>query len=685
MKRTLKYALSAVLTAAIVAPALAQDNFPDTPANHWAFEALARLKKDGILVGYPDGLYRGGRPASRYELAAAVHAAYVNLKNQSDGLASQIQALTDKVNNNQVTKADLDNLKAALASAQNDINSMKGWGDDIANLKKMADTFQKELQSMGVDVEGLKKSLGDLADRVLALEKRKPAVDISGDVNLLMLAGSSDGGRFGITVDGRPTGFGRGDTDGHAVGMTRDLSIMHEAGLTLTSTNDSGPKWHGTVVIGNMLDNFAQGSDGMAFPNQSTLGVGSSFGEGNEDIYLQDLAILWNTSIMNWNFNVEAGRIGVKVSPLIFQRPDVTPYYVNDRWDNGKYYFDGANIGLGFGMAKVHVFAGRDNPSEGGQVGNFTAQQPLFAGANGFPTGVNGFTSFTQTGGGSFSMAIAQHLGATVDFPIGTAGNVNLAYLWLNSNGSQNGGSGAGSKVNGVNVYGGSIYWNFGGFGVDGAYSKSNLVFNNHNVTTSQNDAWWVNIGRDWNRWGAKVGYREINPQFGAPGDWGRIGIWWNPTDIKGWTADAHFDINDSLRLVANGQFYTSTGNSVNGVTNPLNTSDKVQSIVLGLQHRMGTANTVDLGYEDVRWTLPDANGTVISNPTGDKPFERWWNLGFSHKINDNSFFRVLWQMSDFDAKSQGFLNPFGLPSGSTAAANQHKGSLLTTQLSVKF
>jgi len=47
MKRTLKYALSAVLTAAIVLPAVAQDNFPDVPDNHWAFEALQRLKKDG--------------------------------------------------------------------------------------------------------------------------------------------------------------------------------------------------------------------------------------------------------------------------------------------------------------------------------------------------------------------------------------------------------------------------------------------------------------------------------------------------------------------------------------------------------------------------------------------------------------------------------------------------------------
>ena len=104
MKRTLKYALSAILTAAIVLPAVATtDNFPDVPDNHWAFEALQRLKKDGLLVGYPDGLFRGNRPASRYELAVAIHACYTNLKSVTDGLDSQIKALSDKLRSVQET------------------------------------------------------------------------------------------------------------------------------------------------------------------------------------------------------------------------------------------------------------------------------------------------------------------------------------------------------------------------------------------------------------------------------------------------------------------------------------------------------------------------------------------------------------------------------------------------------
>ena len=85
MTRTFRYALTAVLSLVVVIPAMAQDNFPDVPDNHWAYDALKRMKSEGLLVGYPDGLFRGNRPATRYELAVAVHATYVHLRNMRHG------------------------------------------------------------------------------------------------------------------------------------------------------------------------------------------------------------------------------------------------------------------------------------------------------------------------------------------------------------------------------------------------------------------------------------------------------------------------------------------------------------------------------------------------------------------------------------------------------------------------
>src|SRR6185369_8115780 len=113
MNRTLKYALSAALSALLIVPALAQDNFPDVPESHWAYQNLLKMKQEGLLVGYPDGLFRGGRPASRYELAVACHAVWANLKSITDTLTSQISDLNSKMAN-MATKADIDSLPSEI-------------------------------------------------------------------------------------------------------------------------------------------------------------------------------------------------------------------------------------------------------------------------------------------------------------------------------------------------------------------------------------------------------------------------------------------------------------------------------------------------------------------------------------------------------------------------------------------
>ncbi len=163
MKRALRQLVAITGLSALCAVACAQDSFPDTPANHWAYESLSRLKKDGILAGYPDGLYRGGRVASRYELAAAVHAAYVNLKSQTESLQDQLQTLSTKLNSgSEVSSKDLDNLREANARIQSGLLGLRESGTDLEDLKKLSTTFEKELTSMGVNVEAMKDDLSKL-------------------------------------------------------------------------------------------------------------------------------------------------------------------------------------------------------------------------------------------------------------------------------------------------------------------------------------------------------------------------------------------------------------------------------------------------------------------------------------------------------------------------------------------
>ena len=49
--------------------------FPDVPANHWAYEYIAKLAGNGILEGYPDGTFGGDRLMTRYEFATMLYRA----------------------------------------------------------------------------------------------------------------------------------------------------------------------------------------------------------------------------------------------------------------------------------------------------------------------------------------------------------------------------------------------------------------------------------------------------------------------------------------------------------------------------------------------------------------------------------------------------------------------------------
>ncbi|WP_276891723.1 S-layer homology domain-containing protein [Dialister micraerophilus] len=49
--------------------------FPDVPENHWAYEYVKELVKQGVIEGYPDGTFKGDRMMTRYEFAAILYKA----------------------------------------------------------------------------------------------------------------------------------------------------------------------------------------------------------------------------------------------------------------------------------------------------------------------------------------------------------------------------------------------------------------------------------------------------------------------------------------------------------------------------------------------------------------------------------------------------------------------------------
>ena len=45
--------------------------------------------------------------------------------------------------------------------------------------------------------------------------------------------------------------------------------------------------------------------------------------------------VTFDTSLVGQGFSATVGRFGYKISPYLYQRPDATPYYSQEYWDNG--------------------------------------------------------------------------------------------------------------------------------------------------------------------------------------------------------------------------------------------------------------------------------------------------------------------------------------------------------------
>lgn len=664
--RTLAIAALAVTLG--VPSAFAQDAFPDTPSNHWAFAALARMKQDGLLVGYPDGLFRGGRPASRYELAVAMHAVYTALKNSTDGLEAQLKALTDRVNGVGNGSSDIDSLRDAVATLRAEVDRIKSYGADIADLRRASDTFEKELTQLGVDVQAMKDDLKSLSGRVSALEKKKAPVEVSGEIDLWAGGGHGLTGRYGLTKDGRLTGVsdktaaaGVFPPVANLVGITDDLAILHEAAFTLKSTNDKGPKWHATGVISNMFgQNIAGGvpQDHIGFGNQSDLfspangaaGAPGLFGysEGTGDLYLQDAVVSWSG---RWG-SVDAGRVRFKGSPWLFQRIDNTLYFDNDRWDDGRYTFDGAIVNLGIGSAKLNVFGGTPTSV---QTVNKVELNPLRTGP---ADGLFG-------GEGASRLDADRTVGVTLT---GSYKGLNLRgdLLRLEADQEVIGANATYDALDGFGVEGGV---HLGRFALDAGYHGTQLRNDDSVINGFGGHAWNADLGWASGPLDLGVTYREVGLNYLAPGDWGRLGILRNPTNIRGvlghggwkfgrgWGVSAEGELSHGLRDE------DSAGSFFDGDT-------KIERYSVRLDGPIKSGFGWYVSYENTLFR--DLAGAGVTS----SPRYEWYGLGLKGPISGNAQFSLAYEQS---AIKQDFVTSGGF------VGNDFRGGFLTTQISVKF
>ena len=92
MMRKLAMLASVVAAMAFARPALAQGPFADVPTDHWAYDSVNELAKQGIVNGYPDQTFGGKRALTRYEFAMAIQRMLQEVQRRIDAAVAPLKA-----------------------------------------------------------------------------------------------------------------------------------------------------------------------------------------------------------------------------------------------------------------------------------------------------------------------------------------------------------------------------------------------------------------------------------------------------------------------------------------------------------------------------------------------------------------------------------------------------------------
>jgi predicted porin len=349
------------------------------------------------------------------------------------------------------------------------------------------------------------------------------------------------------------------------------------------------------------------------------------------------------------------GRFPVALTPFTLYRPTYD-YYLNfPRYNDNRYRVDGGNLGFNFGTVRLNLWAAKTNiynstlgtaPRIG--FGNHKIATPVgaeqFAGAR---------VEFDALRGEETSLTI----GATY-FAAGT-GAVNFP--------------GTPTGINRIDVFGGDIRAKFAGFNIGVEYAQSNGVFDSSNRVDKENWALNASVSYDLSaNLSLKAGYLEVRPRFVAPGYWGRVGHFVNPSDLRGPYASVQYKVSDDLNIKVNGMFLEGTGR-LPAAAGGYQTNDDLVHVVAGVDYKLTDRWNLSFNYEGAFWR-PRSAAFV---PPIANPIWNYFTLGVGYNLGENTSLNVLYQIIDADSKGVAAL---GAPN-----AGKNRGGVAATTLSIKF
>jgi S-layer homology domain len=265
MKKSL-FVLSAALSfgfaAAQTAPAAQVPTLTDVPAGHWAKDAIDKIVAQGIILGYPDGTYRGTQNLTRYE-AAVIIARLLDQIGSGGATVTDPATLTSLQNAVQELSADL----AALGVRVSDLEANSVSQEDFARLEARVE----ELGAGGGDpaaVEALTQQIADANARVDDLQANYDALRADVDDNASSIAALND-----LTVL----------LNNDILGLQDRVSAVETAQTDFTTRLD------GVDATITKLDNRVQQLEKYAFSIKPTLSATYYVGRGNRNFDIDKL------------------------------------------------------------------------------------------------------------------------------------------------------------------------------------------------------------------------------------------------------------------------------------------------------------------------------------------------------------------------------------------------------------
>lgn len=320
-----------VAAAQTAAPASAPQvpALTDVPAGHWAKDAIDKLVGSGIILGYPDGTYRGTQNLTRYEAAVIIARLLEDMKtgtvvageidpetltalqNAIQELAADLAALGVRVSDleeNAVSRDDFARLEErveaialqsgepeALAGLTSQIEELTARADDYDTLRADVDDNASSIAALNDLTVLLNQDILNLQDRVSAVEAAQADLVARADFDTLS-------GRVGVvetkvtSLDNRVTqlekyAFSIKPTLSatYFVGRaTRDMDIDRLLPGTVLSTGDDGNATTkdgavdygdfsgGRVIVLPDAENFYGFSNAGNLPNKAVRTEGST-------------------------------------------------------------------------------------------------------------------------------------------------------------------------------------------------------------------------------------------------------------------------------------------------------------------------------------------------------------------------------------------------------------------------